>query len=56
MAPRPHWGKVHTLPPERIVAQYPRFADFRDLVARVDPDGKFRGAHTAALLDAEVPA
>lgn len=49
---RPHWGKVHTVPPADIVARYPRFADFRDLVARVDPDGTFRGPHTAALLDA----
>lgn len=49
---RPHWGKVHTVQPGDVVALYPRFADFRDLVARVDPDGKFRGPHTAALLDA----
>lgn len=49
---RPHWGKVHSVAPADIVARYPRFADFRDLVARVDPDGKFRGPHTAALLDA----
>lgn len=55
-SPRPHWGKVYTLAPERVAAQYPRFADFRELVARVDPDGKFQGAHTAALLSAEVPA
>ena len=55
-SPRPHWGKVYTLAPERVAAQYPRFADFRELVARVDPDGKFQGAHTAALLAAEVPA
>ncbi|MFD1721590.1 FAD-binding protein [Amnibacterium endophyticum] len=51
-APRPHWGKVHTVPPEQVVAQYPRFGDFRELVARVDPDRKFVGPHTAALLGA----
>jgi len=50
--PRPHWGKVHTVPADRIVAQYPRFGEFRDLASRVDPTGKFRGPRTQALLDA----
>ncbi|WP_375389648.1 FAD-binding protein [uncultured Amnibacterium sp.] len=55
-APRPHWGKVHTLAPEAIVARYPRFGDFRDLVHRTDPEGKLRGRHTQALLDAAAGA
>jgi xylitol oxidase len=39
-APRPHWGKVFSLDPAVVAATYPRFADFGELVARVDPEGK----------------
>jgi xylitol oxidase len=38
---RPHWGKVSRLPAADLRAAYPRIADFRDLVARFDPDGRF---------------
>lgn len=55
-APRPHWGKVNTMPKALVASRYPRFADFRALVQRVDPDGKFVGPATAALLGAEVVA
>ncbi|QOC90885.1 D-arabinono-1,4-lactone oxidase [Micromonospora craniellae] len=41
-APRPHWGKVFTLPPEAIAATYPRWADFAALLIRLDPAGRFR--------------
>ncbi|MEU5552680.1 MULTISPECIES: D-arabinono-1,4-lactone oxidase [unclassified Micromonospora] len=41
-APRPHWGKVFTLPPETIAATYPRWADFAALLTRLDPAGRFR--------------
>ena len=40
--PRPHWGKLFTLPPTRIRASYPRFGEFAQLMARYDPGGKFR--------------
>lgn len=43
--PRPHWGKVHTMPSEVVTATYPRIDDFRRLVTRVDPDGVFGGPH-----------
>ncbi|MGT2426379.1 FAD-binding protein [Amnibacterium kyonggiense] len=49
---RPHWGKVHTMPAAVVASRYPRFADFRALVQRVDPDGKFRGPATDRLLEA----
>jgi xylitol oxidase len=52
-APRPHWGKVNTMPKALVASRYPRFADFRALVARIDPDGKFGGPATDALLAAE---
>ena len=55
-APRPHWGKVNTVPKAVVASRYPRFADFRALVARVDPDRTFSGPSTDALLDADVPA
>ena len=40
--PRPHWGKLFTLPPEPVQAAYPRLPDFRRLTAQYDPQGKFR--------------
>lgn len=42
--PRPHWGKLFTLPPARIAASYPRMAAFRRLMAAYDPAGKFRNS------------
>ncbi|SED71137.1 FAD-binding protein [Ruania alba] len=41
---RPHWGKWFSTPGEEIAAMYPRMADFRDLVGRYDPQGKFSNA------------
>lgn len=55
-APRPHWGKVHTVAPATIASRYPAFADFSALAERIDPAGKFRGPSTAALLEAVVSA
>jgi len=42
--PRPHWGKMFTMAPEKIQACYPRLADFRELLDTHDPHGKFRNA------------
>lgn len=47
---RPHWGKLSALPPEQVVASYPRAADFADLMARLDPNGKFRNPFVDALF------
>ncbi len=41
---RPHWGKLFTIPPSRVQAQYTRLADFEALLKRHDPEGKFRNA------------
>ncbi len=49
-APRPHWGKVHTVPPATIRSRYPMFEDFRALVARTDPTGRWSGPYLDALL------
>jgi xylitol oxidase len=39
--PRPHWGKVFRTPDADLRAAYPRMGEFRDLVGRFDPDGRF---------------
>jgi xylitol oxidase len=43
-AVRPHWAKLFTVPPAQIQAQYPKLDDYRALVAKYDPKGKFRNA------------
>jgi xylitol oxidase len=40
--PRPHWAKLFTIPPEGLQTQYTRLADFKVMLKRHDPDGKFR--------------
>ncbi len=50
--PRPHWGKVFTLPARTIRASYPRATDFLQLAERHDPTGTFGNpflAHTLGL-------
>lgn len=39
---RPHWGKMMVTPATGLEALYPRLDDFRGLVRRLDPGGKFR--------------
>ena len=51
-AARPHWGKVFTTPPSDVAARYPRYDDFRTLIASYDPAGKFRND----FLDTYFPA
>jgi xylitol oxidase len=50
--PRPHWGKLHTMTATDIAPQYPRMGDMQDLIARVDPDRKFRSTHLDRVLPA----
>ena len=40
--PRPHWGKLFTMPPAEVQARYPNLGAFRELLNRHDPEGKFR--------------
>jgi xylitol oxidase len=42
--PRPHWGKMFTMSPDKIQACYPRLDDFRSLQREHDPYGKFVNA------------
>jgi xylitol oxidase len=45
-APRPHWGKVFTMAPERVAVAYDRLDDFGRLRRSYDPDGKFGNTFT----------
>lgn len=49
-APRPHWAKLFTLPPQQLQPQYARLADFKALAQRHDPAGKFRNEFIEANL------
>ena len=40
--PRPHWGKLSTVPSVELRARYPRFDDAVAARRRFDPDGVFR--------------
>jgi len=39
---RPHWGKLFTIAPETLKSRYEKFGDFQQLIAKYDPEGKFR--------------
>jgi xylitol oxidase len=39
---RPHWGKLFRTSPQAVRGLYPRLDDFRQLMRRYDPAGKFR--------------
>lgn len=39
---KPHWAKLFTLSPSVLQSRYERQADFKELVNRYDPKGKFR--------------
>ena len=42
---RPHWGKLFTVRPERLQSLYEKLPEFRQLLMRYDPHGKFRNAY-----------
>ncbi|HEX7306278.1 D-arabinono-1,4-lactone oxidase [Lentzea sp.] len=42
IAPRPHWGKLFTVPPSLLAARYPQWDAFRSLLNEHDPKGVFR--------------
>ena len=47
---RPHWGKLFLDTEHVVPSLYPRFEDFRALVAKYDPHGVFRNAYLDRLL------
>ena len=51
-APRPHWGKVFGISPATVAARWPHLTDFRHLLAKHDPEGRFRNEMLARYLPA----
>jgi xylitol oxidase len=49
-ATRPHWAKLFTVPPARLQAQYVRLPQFKSLLQRHDPEGKFRNEYLSRNL------
>ncbi len=47
---RVHWGKLHFLTREQLLARYPRAGDFLALRASLDPDGVFLNDHLRPLF------
>ena len=41
---RPHWGKLFTMSPEHLGSLYEKLLEFRGLLQKYDPQGKFRNA------------
>ncbi|WP_297081669.1 D-arabinono-1,4-lactone oxidase [uncultured Demequina sp.] len=48
-APRPHWGKVHTMTTEAVAGAHPRVGDARELFDSLDPAGRFANDHLRRL-------
>ena len=42
--PRPHWAKLFSISPAELRSSYKRLPDFVQLIAKYDPQGKFRNA------------
>ena len=38
----PHWAKLFTLPPAVVQSRYGKLSDFKQLITRYDPNGKFQ--------------
>ncbi|QHT71365.1 FAD-binding protein [Rhodocytophaga rosea] len=39
---RPHWGKLFTMSSQVLASRYEKLTDFKKLITRYDPQGKFR--------------
>jgi xylitol oxidase len=48
--PRPHWGKLFTLPASQIEPRYAMLPRFKALAAHYDPKGKLRNRYVEANL------
>lgn len=47
---RPHWGKMHYLNAAQLCERYPRWGEFQELRAALDPDGTFRNEYVDRVL------
>jgi xylitol oxidase len=41
---RPHWGKLFTMPPQKLQSLIKKLPEFKELLATYDPKGKFRNS------------
>ncbi len=48
--PRPHWGKLTTMTPRRVISSYERAPDFERLMIECDPTFKFRNDFVDGLF------
>jgi alditol oxidase len=48
--PRPHWGKVTSVSPRKVVTYYERAHDFERLMVKYDPTFKFRNDFVNGLF------
>ena len=39
---RPHWAKLFTISPDVLQSRYEKMNDFKSMITKYDPDGKFR--------------
>lgn len=47
---RVHWGKLHYLTREQLLARYPRAGEFIEMRRELDPDGVFLNTHLRPLF------
>jgi FAD/FMN-containing dehydrogenase len=47
---RPHWGKRHTRTAGELAQIYPAYERFRQLRAKLDPQGKFLNRYLKSLF------
>ncbi len=47
---RPHWGKLFTMPSKVLASRYTRLNDFKQVIAKYDPAGKFSNGFLAEHL------
>jgi alditol oxidase len=52
-APRPHWGKLFSVPADELRPRYPNRGRFVTLARSLDPDGKFRNPFVDAYVFGE---
>ena len=50
---RPHWGKRHTLKAEQLAERYPKWHEFLELRAELDPQGLFLNDYLRTLFGIE---
>ena len=48
--PRPHWGKLFTMPAEAVRSSYEHLPRFVAMLEEHDPDGTFRNAFLSRNL------